>query len=163
MPSLRLILADQLSHSLPSLEGIDSKKDAVLMCEVMEETTYAPHHQKKIAFLFSAMRHFAKELGERGIYVRYITLDDSENTGSFTGEIKRAVGDFKPDKIIVTEPGEYRVLEAMKSWEKAFGIAVDPTHAFWRTIMSLPHGQKTKSNCAWSFSTARCGKNIIFC
>ena len=49
---LRLILADQLSESIPSLEGLDKAHDTVMLCEVMEETQYVPHHPKKIAFLF---------------------------------------------------------------------------------------------------------------
>lgn len=32
------------------------------MAEVQELATYVQHHQKEIAFLFSAMRHFAEEL-----------------------------------------------------------------------------------------------------
>ena len=42
------------------------------------EATYVGHHKKKIAFLFSAMRHFAEELREKGFAVRYVTLDDPE-------------------------------------------------------------------------------------
>ena len=59
MTALRLILADQLSESMPSLQGLDTAQDTVMLCEVMEEARYVPHHPKKIAFLFSAMRHFA--------------------------------------------------------------------------------------------------------
>jgi deoxyribodipyrimidine photolyase-related protein len=125
MPSLRLVLADQLSHSLSSLEGLDIKNDTVLICEVMEEATYVKHHQKKIVFLFSAMRHFAQELRENGVCVRYVTLDDPNNSGSFTGEVKRALAELKPDKIIVTEASEYRVLSMMQSWQKALGVCVE--------------------------------------
>ncbi len=53
------------------------------MCEVMEEATYVSHHPKKIALIFSAMRQFATELNERGINVKYIKLDDFNNTGNF--------------------------------------------------------------------------------
>ena len=102
MAILRLILADQLSQTLASLECIDSKNDIVLMCEVMDEATYVKHHQKKIAFLFSAMRHFAKELLEQNINVRYVKLNYPDNTGNLDGEIKRAVAALKPEKVIVT-------------------------------------------------------------
>jgi deoxyribodipyrimidine photolyase-related protein len=30
--------------------------------QVLEETSYVAHHPQKIALIFSAMRHFAKEL-----------------------------------------------------------------------------------------------------
>lgn len=123
--ALRLILADQLSGEISSLQGLDAAHDAVLLCEVMEEATYVPHHPKKIAFLFSAMRHFAEELSTKGINVRYVQLDDTENTGSFTGEVARAVQALKPNALVVTEPGEYRVLQMMQSWRTSLGIPVD--------------------------------------
>jgi deoxyribodipyrimidine photolyase-like uncharacterized protein len=36
------------------------------MAEVSDEASYVPHHPKKIAFLFSAMRHFAQKLQQDG-------------------------------------------------------------------------------------------------
>ncbi len=124
MKTLRLILADQISHSIIALDGIDANNDVVLMCEVMAEATYAPHHQKKIAFLFAAMRHFAEELRENGVNVRYVKLDDLENTGSLTGEVTRAINDYEATQIIMTEANEYRVLAMMKSWQQSFDIPV---------------------------------------
>ena len=67
MKTLRLILGDQLSFNLPTLRDIDPVKDIVLMAEVMAEVTYVKHHKRKIAFLFSAMRHFAKSLEDDGL------------------------------------------------------------------------------------------------
>jgi deoxyribodipyrimidine photolyase-related protein len=125
MPTLRLILADQLSASIATLEDIDTASDVVMLCEVMEEATYVRHHKKKIAFLFSAMRHFANELREREINVRYITLDDAANTGNFEGEVARSIAALGITKIIVTEPGEYRVLEKFKSWQAMFAMPVE--------------------------------------
>jgi deoxyribodipyrimidine photolyase-related protein len=54
------------------------------------------------------------------------------NTGNFSGEVERAVKELKCKRLIVTEPGEYRVLESMKVWQTALGIPVEifPTHAF---------------------------------
>jgi len=125
MDTLHLILADQLSESISSLQDLDKKSDAVMFCEVMEEAIYVPHHPKKIAFLFSAMRHFAAGLETKGINVHYVKLDDAKNTGSFTGEVQRAFGEFKPQKIIVTQAGEYRVLKMMRSWQELLGIPVE--------------------------------------
>ena len=66
MSSIRLILGDQLSESISSLKGYDPDTDIILMCEVYNEATYVKHHKKKIAFLFSAMRHFAQALKYNG-------------------------------------------------------------------------------------------------
>ena len=125
MTALRLILADQLSDSIAALEGIDAARDVVMLCEVMEEAIYVKHHKKKIAFLFSAMRHFAEALIQRGFNVRYVKLDDIANTGSFDGEVARAVADLTPKRLIVTEPGEYRVLQKFQVWETRLGIPVE--------------------------------------
>ncbi len=125
MASVCLILGDQLSESLTSLQGVDKKTDVVLLCEVQEEATYVRHHKKKIAFLFSAMRHFADDLTRQGFVVRYVKLDDANNSGSLAGEVRRAVSAIHADKVVVTEPGEYRLLQMFKSWPETLGIAVD--------------------------------------
>ena len=125
MTVLRVILGDQLSKNIPALQGADKQSDTILMCEVAEEATYVKHHKKKIAFLFSAMRHFAEGLKEDGFSVRYTKLDDKNNAGSFKGEVKRALAEFSPEKIIVNQPGEYRVLEDMRSWQKELDVPVE--------------------------------------
>jgi deoxyribodipyrimidine photolyase-related protein len=124
MSSLRLVLGDQLSHSLTALKDFDPG-DVVLMCEVMEETSYVKHHPKKIAFLFSAMRHFADELREKGLNVRYVKLDNPENSGSLDGEVKRALSSGKFSKLLLTEPGEWRILEKFKAWQREWSVSVE--------------------------------------
>ena len=44
MTTLRLILGDQLSQSISSLEGCDVSRDIILMCEVWDEATFVKHH-----------------------------------------------------------------------------------------------------------------------
>lgn len=122
---LVLILGDQLSPDMSSLKHADQKRDRVLMVEVMEEATYVRHHKKKIAFLFSAMRHFVQELRIAGWSVDYVRLDASGNTGSFKGEVKRAVARLNPEGILLTEPGEWRVLAGMRSWQEDLGLPVE--------------------------------------
>ncbi len=85
--TLCLVLGDQLSPKIAGLRAIDPERDTILLCEVMEEARYVPHHPQKIAFLFSAMRHFAEDLRQKGYRVRYVRLDDPDNTGSFSGEV----------------------------------------------------------------------------
>ncbi len=95
------------------------------MAEVTEEATYVKHHKKKIAFLFAAMRHFAAELEQAGWQVDYVRLDDPGNTGSFTGEVERAVERHSPSQVVVTEPGEWRVRQAMDGWQERRGRPVE--------------------------------------
>ena len=112
--TLRLVLGDQLDRSVAALAGLDPATDTVLMVEAMAEATYVPHHPKKIAFILAAMRHFAAELRGSGARVRYVTLDDPANTQSFAGELERAVAELRPERVLVTEPGEWRVLEELR-------------------------------------------------
>lgn len=125
MGALRLVLGDQLTRMVASLGDLDPEADVVLMVEVAEEATYVRHHKQKIAFLFSAMRHFAEELRAEGVRVDYVRLDDPGNSGSFGGEVARALGRHAVDRVIVTEPGEWRVLEAMRDWREELGVTVE--------------------------------------
>lgn len=118
------VLGDQLSLSLSALAAGNPAQDRVLMAEVAEEASYVPHHKKKLAFIFSAMRHFAERLRAAGWRVDYIRLDDPENTGALTEELGRAVARHDAAAVIATEPGEWRVLQAMEGWEARFGRPV---------------------------------------
>ena len=123
--ALRLVLGDQLSEGLSSLSDLELQADVVLMAEVMEEVTYVKHHKRKVAFLFSAMRHFAESLRAGGVTVDYVRLDDPDNSGSFSGEVARAASRHQVDRLVVTEPGEHRVLQAMRDWQSDLGIPVE--------------------------------------
>lgn len=129
MRTLRLVLADQLSRDIPSLAGLKSPEDMqdnlVLMVEVRAEVTYVKHHKRKVAFLFSAMRHFAEDLRTDGIALDYRQLDDPDNRGSLAGEVARAIASFKADRLLVTAPGEYRLAAEMEGWQELFGIDVE--------------------------------------
>lgn len=123
--TLRFVLGDQLTRGLSSLDGLDPARDVVLMAEVRGEATYVPHHPKKIAFIFSAMRHFAEGLRAEGVRVDYVRLDDPGNTHGFRGELVRAVRRHAPDQVVVTFPGEWRVWDDMRGWEQACGVPVE--------------------------------------
>ncbi len=123
--TLRVVLGDQLSRSLSALSDLDPARDVVLMAEVMEECTYVRHHLKKIVLVLSAMRHFARALEARGVRVRYVPLDDPANTQTLRGEVRRAVALLKPGNVVVTEPGEYRVLADMPTWAEDMEIRRD--------------------------------------
>ena len=119
------ILGDQLSHGLASLEGVARADAVVLMMEVAEETVYVRHHKAKIALVLSAMRHFAAELRAAGWVVDYVALDDPNNSGSFSGEVARAVERHRPRLIRIVEPGEWRVKAMIDGWETRFSIPVE--------------------------------------
>lgn len=122
MGALRFLLGDQLTRGVTALDGLDPARDVVLMVEVREEGTYVPHHKQKIALILAAMRHFAKALRLEGIRVDYVTLDDPANTGTFDGELRRAIARHRPEAVIMTEPGEWRVWERMLDWRESLDV-----------------------------------------
>ncbi len=124
MANLVLILGDQLSPQISSLKAADKAEDIVLMAELRSETGYVKHHKKKIAFLFSAMRHFAEELKVAGWQVDYRRFDDPAACQTFTDTAQQAVAAHKPDQLIVTKPGEYRLLQEMSSWQNSLSCGV---------------------------------------
>tara|TARA_A100001037_G_C15128799_1_gene627650 strand:+ start:100 stop:1671 length:1572 start_codon:yes stop_codon:yes gene_type:complete len=109
------VLGDQLSPHISSLRFADKSRDVILMAEVSRETKYVPHHKKKIAFILSAMRHFARELRVDGWQVDYVRLDDTENTGALSSEIERAAQKHSCASVVITEPGEWRLLNCLTS------------------------------------------------
>jgi deoxyribodipyrimidine photolyase-related protein len=110
---LVLVLGDQLTDTLSALRAADRSADIVVMAEVAVEAEYVPHHPKKIAFLFAAMRKFAARLDREGWRVAYTKLGDDGNAGSIPGEVLRRCEEFGTDEVIATRPGEWRLIDAL--------------------------------------------------
>ncbi len=125
-----LVLGDQLSPRMSSLQAADKARDIVLMAEVMSEASYVGHHKKKITFIFAAMRHFAEELRGEGWTVDYVQLDDADNSGSLPGEVLRAAERHGAHTLHVTEPGEFRLLAALQALDEAIAVTIHPDHRF---------------------------------
>ncbi len=119
MSQLVLVLGDQLSASLASLRDADPASTRILMAEVAAEVDYAPHHAKKLAFLFAAMRHHAKALRKAGFEVDYVHLDDADNSGSLSGELERALQRHGSMPVRITFPGEWRVKAEIERWAES--------------------------------------------
>lgn len=112
---LVVILGDQLSHNLAALKQADKANDLIVMAEVSDETGYVPHHPKKIVLILSAMRKFAAQLRQEGWHVAYTQLEDAQNSGSLSGEILRQAALAGTDQVVVTEPAEWRVIQAFEA------------------------------------------------
>ena len=116
MAALYLIMADQLSRSLASLQQAKPDTDVIVMGELSQEATSVRHHKKKIAFLFSAMRHFAQELRDDGFQVIYQPYDQDQGANSFEDLLKAAKERTGLDNIVMTNASEYRVT----TWQQDF-------------------------------------------
>ncbi|MEN8676803.1 MAG: cryptochrome/photolyase family protein, partial [Alteriqipengyuania sp.] len=124
-PVLVPVLGDQLARTLASLRGRTKDDTVILMMEVWDEATYVRHHKQKIALIFSAMRHFAAELRDAGWSVDYVELTDPDNSGSFTGEVARAIERHDPRAVHIVEAGEWRVQQAIEEWPDKFACDVE--------------------------------------
>lgn len=115
---LGLILGDQLNENNAIFDHLNQESDVIVMGEVLEEASYVPHHLKKIILIFSAMRHRAERLKEQGWHVHYHSLDLTSSIKSFPDllEAARSLGDV--DEILVAHPGEWRVLDMLKTWSE---------------------------------------------
>jgi deoxyribodipyrimidine photolyase-related protein len=87
MKRLRIILWDQLTASIASLENIHPQEDLICFLELREFCTSVLHHKKKLVFLLSAMRHFAEELRLQGHSIEYVALDNPDNPLKKSGSV----------------------------------------------------------------------------
>lgn len=130
---LVIVLGDQLDHDSTALQGFDPAQDVVWMAEVAEESTHVWSSKQRIAIFLSAMRHFAAELREQGLPLSYTRLDDADNTGTLAGELQRAIDRLKPQHLVLTAPGDWRVLQAVRAVAAQAGLPLqlrDDTHFF---------------------------------
>jgi len=130
---LTIILGDQLDQQSSALDGFDPSQDVVWMAEVEEESTHVWSAKQRITVFLSAMRHFADELRGRGWPVHYVRLDDVGNLGSLSRELNKAIERLQPVGLVMTAPGDWRVLQSMRAVASESGLPLDlrdDTHFF---------------------------------
>jgi deoxyribodipyrimidine photolyase-related protein len=135
--NLVLILGDQLDPNSSAFDHFDPTHDAAWMAEVTEESTHVWSHKARIAIFLAAMRHFRDNLQSRGIPLHYRTLDAPGNRGTLAAELAHSIAELQPQRLIVTEPGDYRVLQSLQQTAAEAGIPLEirPDRHF---LCSLP-------------------------
>jgi len=120
-----LILGDQLHHQLATLKVLDRTQDVILMAEVLQEATYVVHHRQKIALIFSAMRHFAKELKAEGWRVRYHVFQSESPIRSLLDFVQAQRQLFPVTELVMTHCGEYRLQQQIEQhWSQQLQVSV---------------------------------------
>ena len=120
-----LILGDQLHHQLATLKALDRTQDVILMAEVVEEATYVAHHPQKIALIFSAMRHFAKELKAEGWRVRYHAFKSDSPIRSLLDFVESQQQLLPVTELVITHCGEYRLQQQIEQyWSQQLQLPV---------------------------------------
>jgi deoxyribodipyrimidine photolyase-related protein len=77
-PRLLLVLGDQLGRDLLDALRPDPAADLVLMVESPDFVARKPYHRKKVVLVWSAMRHYARELRAEGYSVRYVRIEEGK-------------------------------------------------------------------------------------
>jgi deoxyribodipyrimidine photolyase-related protein len=150
---LVLILGDQLNLDASALADFDPSQDAIWMAEVMEESTHVPSSKQRSTLFLSAMRHFAQSIEANGWPVHYTRLDDKDNMGTLAGELDKALQKFKPQQMVMTAPGEWRVLQNLRSIAKKNNLPLeirDDTH-FFSTVRDFADHAKGRKQLRQEF------------
>jgi deoxyribodipyrimidine photolyase-related protein len=111
-----LVLGDQLNRSLGALAKADPGRDRVVMVESDAKLMQRPWHRQKLAYLLSAMRHFADELRDEGFDVtrrRAVSLRDG-------------LSGVDPAALVVMAPSSWDLRRLLESW----GVEQVPNDAF---------------------------------
>ncbi len=122
---LVLVLGDQLDLDAAAFDGFDARCDAVWMAEVAEESTHVWSSQPRIAMFLAAMRHFAQALRATGRPLLYRRLDDPATQGSLAAQLGADIERLRPAGLVMTAPGDWRVLQALKAVAQAHGLPLD--------------------------------------
>ncbi|MDP3224010.1 MAG: cryptochrome/photolyase family protein, partial [Rubrivivax sp.] len=126
--SLVVVLGDQLDLDASGFDAFDASVDAVWMAEVAEESTHVWSSKPRTVMFLAAMRHFALALQARGRPLHYTRLDAPANVGSagsLSAQLQADILRLKPARLVMTAPGDWRVLAAIKALAEANGLPLD--------------------------------------
>ena len=125
MRHLVLILGDQLNADAAALDGFDAAHDALWMAEVAEESEHVWSSKPRIAVFLSAMRHYRDARRAEGKTVHYTEIADPQNRGTLAGELERVAKRLKPARLVLTEPGDWRVWRALEEAAERLGLPLE--------------------------------------
>ena len=126
--TLVLVLGDQLDLAATAFDGFDAAQDAVWMAEAAEESTHVWSSKQRTALFLSAMRHFAQALREAGRPLHYRQMDDaraSDSELSLAAQLQSDLAALQPQRVVMTAPGDWRVLQQLKDVVEAAGLTLD--------------------------------------
>lgn len=108
---LIVVLGDQIDREASAFDGFDPAQDRVWMCEATEESTHVWSSQQRIVQFLAAMRHFAAALRDEGLPLQYETLRE----GGLADALREAIARWRPQRVVLTQPGDWRVLQALRA------------------------------------------------
>ena len=121
---LVVVLGDQLDLDGAGFDGFDATRDAVWMAEVGEESTHVWSSKPRMVMFLAAMRHFAQELLGAGRPLHYTRLD-ADAHASLAAQLTADIERLRPAGLVMTAPGDWRVLQAIKSAARSRDVSLD--------------------------------------
>jgi deoxyribodipyrimidine photolyase-related protein len=146
--ALVIVLGDQLDLDASAFDGFDARVDAVWMAEVAEESTHVWASKPRIALFLAAMRHFALDLQAAGRPLHHTRLDGPGNHGSLGAQLQADLLRLQPERLVMTAPGDWRVLQMIKAVAQARGLPLEireDRHFFVTVREFAAHAQVRKS------------------
>ncbi len=136
MRNLVIVLGDQLDRQGGGFDGFDPRQDAVWMAEVAEESTHVWTHKARIAVFLAAMRHFRDRLRREKLDIDYTELAASppkkpaREPGTLAEALRASLSRLRkaknpPERLVVVEPGEWRVQAALVELAKQEKIPLE--------------------------------------
>lgn len=132
MPSLGIILGDQLNLDSPLFQSIRKNHDALWMCESQEESVKVPSSKIRTAMFLSAMRHYRESLQSKKWLIHYTEIHKSKY--GIDGELLRFLQSpegKRYDSVYIVKPGEFdlqsSIQAAVKEAKRKFFLLND-TH-----------------------------------
>ena len=142
---LVIVLGDQLNRDASAFDGFDPAQDMVWMAEVAAESTEPLSSKARTALFLSAMRHFEADLRSEGLRLDYTRLD--EEAPSLHDALAAAIQRHRPQALVMTAPGDWRVLQSLRAVAAAEGLPLDlrDDRHFYATVRDFAaHAQGRK-------------------
>jgi deoxyribodipyrimidine photolyase-related protein len=119
------ILGDQLSPEHAALSLTTPKESRVLMIESKARGAVLRYHKLKLVLVYSAMRHFARDLLKAGWEVDYYQLEDGVT-------FEQAMKQHRPNKLVLAEPNSFFETDAVLKIGRRLRVPVEllPTRQF---------------------------------
>ncbi|MGZ8982169.1 MAG: cryptochrome/photolyase family protein, partial [Burkholderiaceae bacterium] len=146
--SLVLVLGDQLDLLSSAFDDFDADVDAVWMAEVADESRHVWSSRPRTAMFLAAMRHFALALRTADRPLHYTRLDAPGNRGSLAAQLQADIERLRPHRLVMTAPGDWRVLQAIKAVADARGLPLEvreDRHFFVNVREFAAHARGRKS------------------
>ena len=138
MRNLVLVLGDQLDPESSAFDSFNIHSDLVWMAELPEESRHVWSAKSRSVLFLTAMRHFAAGLTERAYSMRYLKLGKHRYL-SFAEALDAEIEALQPQRLVVVEPGDHRVLVQLRDAAKKarLPLEVRPDRHFMASLDSF--------------------------